>query len=290
MKERRPLELKRVIQGYNVMQVLMSSYIFVEACLAGWLTGYSWSKAALFYPSIRGPNLGKRVIKNSLSVCQDVDRSTDPNSSGMRMVTVSYIYFLSKFTEFADTFFFLARKKFEHVSLLQVTNKHNFIVHQASNQLPTLAGDSSRHHATLWMGVGALASGRPWNFWRHRQLPRPRIHVLLLLPRLIGTPHAKVFDLEKVPHYLSDGPGENISAELYSDALQWKYYYFAYFFQFVIVFMKSLVVILGIVECGYPWQFSLISTTIMTLFFGLFLQFYRKAYTGKGKAKVKKSN
>ncbi len=27
---------------------------------------------------------------------------------------------MSKFTEFADTFFFIARKKFAHVSLLQV--------------------------------------------------------------------------------------------------------------------------------------------------------------------------
>ena len=55
-----------------------------------------------------------------LLVCQDVDRSTVPGSNGMRMAVVCWLYFASKFTEFADTFFFIARKKFAHVSVLQV--------------------------------------------------------------------------------------------------------------------------------------------------------------------------
>ena len=40
--------------------------------------------------------------------------------SGMRMTRACWLYFMGKFLEFADTFFFLARKKFEHVSYLQV--------------------------------------------------------------------------------------------------------------------------------------------------------------------------
>jgi hypothetical protein len=38
----------------------------------------------------------------------------------MRMAICCWIYYMSKFTEFADTFFFIARKKFAHVSMLQV--------------------------------------------------------------------------------------------------------------------------------------------------------------------------
>ena len=38
------------------------------------------------------------------------------------MAIVCWLYFVSKFTEFADTFFFIARKKFAHVSMLQVTS------------------------------------------------------------------------------------------------------------------------------------------------------------------------
>ena len=40
--------------------------------------------------------------------------------SAMRMAAASHIYFLSKFLEFLDTFFFIARKKFTHVSRLQL--------------------------------------------------------------------------------------------------------------------------------------------------------------------------
>jgi hypothetical protein len=40
--------------------------------------------------------------------------------SGNRMAAAAWWYFFSKFTEFFDTFFFLARKKFDNVSTLHV--------------------------------------------------------------------------------------------------------------------------------------------------------------------------
>ncbi len=130
------------------------------------------------------------------------------------MVTVSYIYFLSKFTEFADTFFFLSRKKFEHVSLLQVTNKEKFASPTGLLFIYALAGDPPRYHAALRMGSGPLAPRRPRDLRWDRQLPRARVHVFLLLFSLSGTPHAKVFGLEKVPHDLPDAPGNLIPDKL----------------------------------------------------------------------------
>jgi len=44
------------------------------------------------------------------------------------------------------------------------------------------------------------------------------------------------------------------------------------FFQFTVVFIKSMVVIFGIAECGYPWQFSVVTATLMLLFFFLFAE------------------
>ena len=38
----------------------------------------------------------------------------------MRMARIVWIYYISKFVEFFDTFFFIGRKKFAHVSALQV--------------------------------------------------------------------------------------------------------------------------------------------------------------------------
>ena len=42
MKNREPYELKSLIQGYNILQVLISAYIVYEGCVNGWLTHYSW--------------------------------------------------------------------------------------------------------------------------------------------------------------------------------------------------------------------------------------------------------
>jgi hypothetical protein len=39
-----------------------------------------------------------------------------------------------------------------------------------------------------------------------------------------------------------------------------------------VVFIKSMVVIFGIAECGYPWQFSVVTATLMLLFFFLFAE------------------
>lgn len=64
--------------------------------------------------------LRKIIISPPVVVCQDVERDTDPNGNGMRMARIVWIYYMSKFVELLDTIFFLARKKFSHISKLQV--------------------------------------------------------------------------------------------------------------------------------------------------------------------------
>ncbi len=49
-----------------------------------------------------------------------MEPSTDPDGTGMRMAFIVWVYFLSKFLEFFDTFFFVARKKFGNISALHV--------------------------------------------------------------------------------------------------------------------------------------------------------------------------
>lgn len=161
-------------------------------------------------------------IKNYSSVCQDVDRNTDPDSSGMRMVRVSYMYFLSKFTEFADTFFFLARKKFEHVSFLQVL-QYRIPAQMFKSCLTLVAiGNTSWNNAPLRLGSRALASWRSRNVRRNRQLSGARFNVLLLLPSISRTRNAKVLVLEKVPHDFPDDPGNpNSTAEVTPNVISW---------------------------------------------------------------------
>ncbi len=71
--------------------------------------------------------------------------------------------------------------------------------------------------------------------------------------------------------------------------LWWKRYLTTFqMIQFVIIFVKSGLVATGAVECGFPWQFSLISLAVMSVFFALFMDFYFKTY--KSNKKTNKSN
>ena len=53
--------------------------------------------------------------------------------------------------------------------------------------------------------------------------------------------------------------------------------------QFCIIFFKSLMVVLQIVECGYPWQFSCISISLEAMFFALFVEYFVNEYIIKSK-------
>jgi len=44
MRDRKPYDIKAVMQVYNVIQVILSAYIVYEASIAGWLTHYSWGE------------------------------------------------------------------------------------------------------------------------------------------------------------------------------------------------------------------------------------------------------
>ncbi|KAJ8954307.1 hypothetical protein NQ318_005893, partial [Aromia moschata] len=91
MKDRKPFDLKRTIQVYNVIQILCSMYLVYEGLFAGWLTDYSFT-------------------------CQPVV----PGEKGLRMAKGTWFYFICKLVELLDTVFFILRKKFNQVSYLHM--------------------------------------------------------------------------------------------------------------------------------------------------------------------------
>ncbi|CAL7952348.1 unnamed protein product [Xylocopa violacea] len=93
MENRKPLTLRRVLIMYNLIQTLFSSWIFYEYLMSGWAKGYSFR-------------------------CQPVDYSYSPMA--LRMANTCWWYFISKFTEFFDTIFFILRKKNQQVTTLHV--------------------------------------------------------------------------------------------------------------------------------------------------------------------------
>lgn len=87
--------LKNLMIAYNIAQIVMSTWIFYMSSMGGWLTNYSW-------------------------LCQMCDYSNDPQA--IMMLSSAYWYYIAKFVDFIDTLFFVAHKKFEHISLLHVVH------------------------------------------------------------------------------------------------------------------------------------------------------------------------
>jgi len=93
MKNRPPYEIKTIIVGYNLFQTLFSLWGFIQ----GWkffVTGhYSWT-------------------------CQPIDYSDDPEA--LRALNMAWLFYISKFIDMFDSFFFVLKKKFTHLSFLHV--------------------------------------------------------------------------------------------------------------------------------------------------------------------------
>lgn len=216
MKNRPAFELKAWIQVYNVFQVAISAYIFWEAGMGGWFTQYN-------------------------HICQPMVLDSDPNSSAMRLARATHIYFLTKFIEFLDTFFFIGRKKFTHVSRLQLI--HHGIMPFMSWLL------------VRWLPGGQESFGGMFN---------SLVHVIMY------------------SYYFLAALGPHMQKYLW-----WKRYLTTFqMFQFVVIFCKSMLLITGVVECGYPWQFSMVSVGVTGLFFILFADFYVQEYRMKKSLKI----
>jgi elongation of very long chain fatty acids protein 7 len=97
MKNRKPFELRSVMIVYNLLNVLINAYLFVEALNGGW-----WGKF-----SFR---------------CEPVTRNTPDENKYLPYYKIGHYYFLLKLFEFGDGIFFVLRKKFSQISNLHVVH------------------------------------------------------------------------------------------------------------------------------------------------------------------------
>lgn len=94
MANRPAFELRRVLMAYNIFQILFNGWMFYEIGMSGWFTGqYNF-------------------------FCQPVDYSE--TEVAMRGLRVGYWFFISKFIDFFDTFFFVLRKKNNQITVLHL--------------------------------------------------------------------------------------------------------------------------------------------------------------------------
>ncbi|CAN8005041.1 unnamed protein product, partial [Ixodes hexagonus] len=100
MAQRKPYKLKPAIMAYNLFQVIVNGFFFVQYMRHSYVGG------------------GYNVF------CQGVSYSSDPNS--IVLLNLSWWYVLVRIADFLDTFFFIATKKFSHITFLHVV--HHFLV------------------------------------------------------------------------------------------------------------------------------------------------------------------
>ncbi|KAI5643766.1 GNS1/SUR4 family domain-containing protein [Phthorimaea operculella] len=93
MANKKPFQIKTVLVLYNAFQVALSSYMFYEHLMSGWWGDYSLS-------------------------CQPVDYSE--SDQARRMLHLCWVYYFSKLSEFADTVFFVLRKKKSQITWLHL--------------------------------------------------------------------------------------------------------------------------------------------------------------------------
>jgi len=95
MEKRNPLQLRNVLIGYNFCSVLFSVWMMYEFLVCSFFN------------------------TNFDVMCQDIDEK-DASPLATRLVRAHWWYFMSKFVEFLDTFFFVVRKKNNQISFLHV--------------------------------------------------------------------------------------------------------------------------------------------------------------------------
>lgn len=101
MRDRKPYDLGRVIRAYNIFQIIANVY---------------------FCSKIAYLAFGK--LKHS-PFCQGLHYSTDPDS--LDLLNNLYYYLWIRVIDFADTLFFILKKKFSHISQLHVIH-HTIVV------------------------------------------------------------------------------------------------------------------------------------------------------------------
>lgn len=93
MARRQPFQLNRILQIYNVSQIIINAYIFYKALTLAWLRNYSY-------------------------ICQPIDYSYSPRA--IEITRVVWYYFMVKILDLLETIFFVLRKKQNQVTFLHV--------------------------------------------------------------------------------------------------------------------------------------------------------------------------
>jgi len=184
MEHRNPFELKRVMQVYNVVQVLTNATIFYIGLTNTYLQpGYSWT-------------------------CQPVDHK-DTSPAMMNTLYASYAYYMLKYLDLLDT---VSRNMLRYRKLSQLSSTsqgfHSTKEEELAGELPACL--SPRRHGLRGVHLHELFGRLALHHAGDNQSPGAHGYVCLLLCRLFGRceepsvveteDHAAPADAVRLPH------------------------------------------------------------------------------------------
>ncbi|KAK0166808.1 hypothetical protein PV327_004291 [Microctonus hyperodae] len=101
MANRQPFKLDRILQIYNVIQIIFNIYLIYKALTLAWLNEYSY-------------------------YCQPVDYSYSPRA--IEIAQTVWVYLIVKLIDLLDTVFFVLRKKNNQISFLHVYHHTGMVI------------------------------------------------------------------------------------------------------------------------------------------------------------------
>ena len=112
MEKRKPMEMRRVLVGYNAFQVLFSAFIcYTVGIWVYFRTPYNNH----YFPfhAIKESNIYRQVMTSECSGHRD-------RESELRLFSGAWFYFFSKVIDLLDTIFFVLRKKQKQITFLHL--------------------------------------------------------------------------------------------------------------------------------------------------------------------------
>lgn len=165
MEKREPFELRRLLIGYNLFSVVFSLWMMWE----------------FFAGSFLNPGFNLRF---------EPFNETDTSPATMRLINAHWWYFASKILEFADTIFFIMRKKNSQISFLHVYHHATMLILQWS-MVKFIPGGASYFgplcnsfiHAVMYTyyGLSAIGPHMQKYLWWKRYLTRMQIMQFVLI-------------------------------------------------------------------------------------------------------------
>lgn len=101
MEKRKAFDIVKIIQLYNLVQIILNGYLFQRALSLGWLKDYSYR-------------------------CEPLDTSWSPRA--VQVARCVWLYYMLKILDLCDTIFFILRKKPQQASFLHVYHHVGMVI------------------------------------------------------------------------------------------------------------------------------------------------------------------